>query len=98
MGLEDLIRKAAEKGLTHLTLWPTPSADGKKVYWVAKATPSTQHSYVQNENADPIKALTAVLDNLPAARTRKKVTAKVSEPTREPEPEQSELDAWLPRG
>lgn len=93
MALEDLIEQAAAKGLTHLTLYPVQSEDGKKTYWAARATPSTMHSYVQTEATDPVKALTAVLESLPAAKKRK-VTATVSEPTREatPEPDAIERD------
>jgi hypothetical protein len=81
MALEDLLKKACEKGLTHLTLWPVQSHDGKTTYWIAKGTPSSAYGYVQSEDKDPIKALTTVLENLPAAKKRK-VTGAVREPTR----------------
>jgi hypothetical protein len=46
MTLEDLLREAAAKGLTHLSLHPVHSGDNKTVYWRATATPSTMHKYV----------------------------------------------------
>lgn len=77
MTLEDLLREAAAKGLTHLTLYPIDSVDGKTVYWNARATPSTTHSYVQAANYDPVVAVTTVLDALPRAQRRKSPSARV---------------------
>lgn len=84
--LEDLLRAAAAKGLTHLTVYPVESADKKTIYWHARATPSSQHSYVHEIVADDIVgAMTAVLERMPAAKKRaapKKgdVTVAVTEP------------------
>jgi len=85
--LEDLLMQAADKGLTHLSLWPVPSQDGKKVYWRAQATPSTGHSYITTTSKLPHDAMAAVLLALPKAPKRK-VTAAVTgspEPQREME-------------
>jgi hypothetical protein len=81
MTLEQALREAAAKGLTHVTMWPVPSQDRKTTYWYARATPSTAHSYVQTQNVDPVAALTAVLESLPKApkRVAKKVTATVTD-------------------
>lgn len=80
MALEDLIHEAAAKGMTHLTIWPVPSEDGKKTYWSARATPSTMHSYVQAAHHDPVTALELVLKGLPRApkRAPRKITATVT--------------------
>jgi hypothetical protein len=102
MALEDLLREAAAKGLTHLSIHPVPSEDGKKVYWRATATPSTGHQYVQAANQDLIVALELVLKSLPRATRRR--AEKISEPQMEvtatvksePEP-QEEIDRWLPK-
>lgn len=77
MGIEDALREAAAKGMTHVTLWPVPSQDGKSTYWHARATPSTGHHYVSAAETDPAKALMQVLEELPRAkkRTAAKVTA-----------------------
>jgi hypothetical protein len=68
--LEELIREACKRGLTHLTLYPVPSQDNKTLYWCARATPSTGHSYVQTQTLDPIEAMTEVLKALPKAPKR----------------------------
>lgn len=70
MTLEDLLREAAAKGLTHLSLHPVPSEDGKSTYWRASATPSTQHKYVQAATHDPAEAVRIVLEALPRAPRR----------------------------
>lgn len=70
MTLEDLLREAAAKGLTHLSLHPVPSDDGKTTYWRASATPSTQHKYVQAATLDPAEAVRVVLEALPRAPRR----------------------------
>lgn len=72
MTLEDRIKEAAAKGLTHLTLWPVFSTDGKTTYWCVRATPSTQHRYVQATNLDPVAALDEALRELPRASRRSK--------------------------
>lgn len=84
--MEELLKAAADRGMTHFTLYPTPSQDSKKIYWCARATPSTQHGFVQVVDQDPVKAASAVLEHLPKAKLRaaKKVTVAVSEP--EPQP------------
>ena len=74
--LEALLRQACEKGLTHLTLAPTPSADGKTTYWGARATPSGQHMYVAVNHTDPVVALKGVLLGLPKAGRRKIVKSE----------------------
>jgi len=68
--LEDLLREVCKRGLTHLSLSPTPSEDGKKVYWRATAAPSTMHKYVSVNAEDPVEALSVVLAELPKAKTR----------------------------
>lgn len=70
MALEDLLREAAAKGLTHLSLHPVQSEDGKMTYWRCSATPSTVHKYVQTANTDPAKAMEIVLEALPRAPKR----------------------------
>lgn len=98
MTFEDLLREAAAKGLTHFTIWPTPSEDRKTVYWTARATPSTQHSYVQSHGTDPVDVALAVLKSLPKApkREQKKITATVKEPPAIETPA-GEMDEWLPK-
>lgn len=110
MTLEELITQAAARGLTHLTLYPEQSSDGKKTYWAARATPSTGHHFVAAADMDPVKALTTVLDNLPKAP--KRVTAAVKKFDEENPPLSempqrtsasaaakldSELENWLPK-
>ena len=68
--LEEALREAAAKGITHLTLYPVETEDRKTTYWHAKATPSSAHSYVQVTTTDPVDALTAVLKALPKAPRR----------------------------
>lgn len=80
MALEDLIREAAAKGLTHLSLHPVHSEDRKTVYWRCTATPSTMHKYVHVTTTDPVEAMLAVLASLPKAGRRKALTAAVSVP------------------
>lgn len=84
MTLEDTLREAATRGLTHLTLYPTWSNDGKTTYWNARATPSTGHQYVSAAHSDPVEAVRVVLTELP--RCKKRVTATVTEPQMEKEP------------
>lgn len=106
MMLEDLLREAASKGLTHLSLHTVWSADQKTVYWAARATPSTGHSYIQVQGKDPVELLTQVLKALPKAPKRAapaskaqrelEVTATVNATNAEAEPE-SEIDKWLPK-
>jgi hypothetical protein len=90
--LEEALKLAAERGLTHLTLYPVPSADNKITYWHAKATPSTGHNYVQITTTDPVDAVVQVLQALPRApkRAAAKITATVNEPA-------AEIDKWLPQ-
>lgn len=81
MTLEELLADACEKGLTHLTVWPIPSADGKQTYWAARATPSTSHQYVAAQSKFAVDAITEVLLALPKARKRgTKITAAVTDP------------------
>lgn len=70
MALEDLIREAASRGITHLSLSPTPSEDGRTIYWAARATPSTEHKYISCNTLDPVDAITQVLLALPKAPKR----------------------------
>ncbi len=72
--LEDLLREAAARGITHLSLAPTPSEDGKKTYWQARATPSTEHKYVQCACEDPVEAVAQVLQAM--AKAPKRTQAK----------------------
>lgn len=71
MALEDLIREAAAKGLTHLSLHPVHSEDRKTTYWRCTATPSTMHKYVHVTTTDPVEAILTVLASLPKAGRRK---------------------------
>lgn len=94
MTLEEQLREAVAKGLTHLTLYPTPSDDGKKLYWRATATPSTGHKYVTTTSMDPIEAIGEVLKALPKAPKRApagKVTATVIVGDHDPEPARAGL-------
>ncbi len=102
--LEEALKLACQKGMTHLTLYPVPSADNKTTYWNARATPSTGHSYVQIATLDPVDAVLQVLKALPSAK--KRVTAKVTRdddhrmpiPGIEPStPEQETMQTWLPK-
>lgn len=70
MNLEEALREAAAKGLTHITLWPVASHDRKKTYWYARATPSTGHSYISANGDDPVEVMMQVLDALPKAPKR----------------------------
>lgn len=70
VNLNDLLREAAKRGLTHLSLSPVHSADGKKVYWHATASPSTVHKYISTTSLDPTEALIQVLTALPKAPKR----------------------------
>lgn len=72
MTLEELFKEACAKGITHFTLYPVPSQDGKTLYWCARATPSTGHSYVQTQTLNPIEAIIEVLKSLPKAPKRAK--------------------------
>lgn len=104
MTLEEQLRDAAAKGLTHLTLYPTPSADNKTTYWNARATPSTGHQYVMAAHLDPIEAVRTVLEELPRAKKRAPnpnpnlygsgVTAAVTDAPLSPN---GELETWLPK-
>jgi hypothetical protein len=71
VGLEDLIREATKRGLTHLSLHPVHSEDNKTVYWRCTATPSTMHKYVHVTTNDPVEAIEQVLKALPKAPARK---------------------------
>lgn len=75
MALEDLIREAAAKGLTHLSLHPVHSEDRKTTYWRCSATPSTMHKYVQVTTTDPVEAVLTVLASLPKAPKRARTSA-----------------------
>lgn len=92
--LEDLLREAAAKGLTHLSLHPVPSENNKTVYWRCSATPSTMHKYVSTTMLDPVESVVAVLKALPKVPRKSaanaiirgelfdpKVTAAVTEPS-----------------
>lgn len=80
MALEDLLRDAAKRGITHLSLHPTPSEDGKTIYWRAQATPSTGHKYVSCADLDPVVALAGVLHGLPKAPARTPSTKSAAMP------------------
>jgi hypothetical protein len=110
MALEEALLEAASKGLTHLTLYPVASNDGKTIYWHARATPSTGHSYVQTATLDPVESLAQVLQALPRASKR---TTAISHREQAPELEVTEdvnaitatviappdeLASWLPKG
>ncbi len=88
--LETLLREACERGITHLTLYPVPSTDGKTAIWHARGTPSTMHKYVSAVDYDPIKALTAVLLGLPKAPKQRAPKKGEGRP--------AELDAPTPAG
>jgi len=70
MALEDLLREAAAKGLTHLSLHPVHSEDTKTVYWRCTATPSTMHKYVHVTTLDPVEAVEQAIKALPRAGRR----------------------------
>jgi hypothetical protein len=70
MTLEEAVTEAAAKGLTHLSLAPVPSQDGKKMYWHASAAPSTGHQYVHGNAENPVGALMEALTQLPKAKKR----------------------------
>jgi len=76
--LEELLKEACTKGMVHLTLYPVHSQDQKTIYWCARATPSTGHSYVQTQTLDPIEAVIQTLKALPKApkRSAKEVSAR----------------------
>ena len=69
--LAELIREKAARGMTHLTLYPVPSVDGKQTYWCARCTPSTEHRYSQAAAADPITAITQALQEMANAPKRR---------------------------
>jgi hypothetical protein len=98
--LEEALREAAAKGLTHLTLYPVESEDRKTTYWHAKATPSSAHSYVQVTTTDPAEALAAVLKALPKAPRRAAPTNPPladHEVTATVKPQQEDIETWLPK-
>jgi hypothetical protein len=113
VALEDLLREAAKRGLTHLSLHPVHSDDNKTVYWRCSATPSTMHKYVSTTTLDPVESVAAVLKAMPKApkRSAKELTVAVSEPNLRaggdpPVPEDlltppktpaGEMDEWLPK-
>ena len=68
--IEDALREAAAKGLTHLSVHPVPSADGKQVYWRATASPSTNHFPAVGNGTDIVEAVTQALKALPGAKRR----------------------------
>lgn len=76
MTLEEHLREGCAKGLTHLSLYPVPSADGKTTYWHATASPSTQHQYVKHTCLDPVEVVAQVLQLLPRATRRVTATVK----------------------
>ena len=106
---DDLLRLAAERGVTHLTIWPVPSADGKTTYWKARGQPSTNHKYVECSDTDPVIALRGVLIGMPKAPKRAapsgvkptkdepEITATVTEAPPPAAPHQETIDTWLPR-
>lgn len=104
---DDLLRLACERGITHLTLYPIPSTDGKKIYWQARGTPSTEHKYIQTSDTDPVVALRGVLIGLPKAGKRNRSQSKDPRPgaaNADPEitaavtpVEPETLDSWLPK-
>lgn len=95
--LEDLLRAACERGVTHLSLYPVSSADGKKVYWSARGTPSTNHKHVTVNDTDPVVALRGVLIGLPKApKARAAVSHKPAKPTELAEtPAENEITATV---
>ena len=111
--LEDALKLACAKGMTHLTLYPVESSDRKKMYWHARATPSTGHGYVFGTALDPVEAVTTVLKNLPSAKQRavsketgrQHVSHRASDPPDEVTATATEtplepetFDTWLPKG
>lgn len=106
MTLEERIKEACDKGLTHLTVWPVPSVDGKHTYWAARATPSTGHAYVSTQSKFAVDAIAEVLAQLPKAKSRslpppREFTAAVTDPVAVAKEEfsqiTSEIDRWLPK-
>jgi hypothetical protein len=89
MTLEEQLREAAARGLTHLTVYPVPSEDGKTTYWAARATPSIRHGYVSTSTLDIVEAMSTCLAALPKAKAREqkeKVTGAVTA--------ENALDKW----
>lgn len=83
MTLEELLREAAAKGITYLSVYPVPSQDGKVTYWNASASPSTNHFPSKGQGTDIIEAVTLALQGMHGAKKRtppkKEVTATVTE-------------------
>jgi hypothetical protein len=78
IALQDRLLDAAAKGLTHLSVWPTHSTDGKTTYWTCRATPSNEFSYVEATHTSIDIAIMDCLIAMKAAKKRKKeVTATV---------------------
>ena len=99
MTLEEQLREAAARGLTHLTVYPVPSDDGKTTYWAARATPSVRHGYVSTATLDIVDAMSTCLAALPKAREREqkkeKVTGTVTEANASADdPAENTLDKW----
>lgn len=67
MTLEEALKQACERGMTHLSLWPVPSDDRKTTYWKATAAPSTQHRRSEGTSTDPVEAVLAALVEMPKA-------------------------------
>lgn len=106
--LDEALKLACQKGMTHLTIYPIPSADNKTIYWCARATPSTGHSYVQVATLDPVEAVMEVLKALPSAKRRAAISkdrgstyearhTPVTAPVTETPPEPETMNTWLPK-
>lgn len=67
MTLEEALKQACERGMTHLSLWPVPSDDRKTTYWKATAAPSTQHRRSEGTSTDPVDAVLKALTEMPKA-------------------------------
>lgn len=67
MTLEEALKQACDRGMTHLSLWPVPSDDRKTTYWKATAAPSTQHRRSEGTSTDPVEAVLAALVEMPKA-------------------------------
>lgn len=100
MTLEDLLKQAAARGLTHMALYPVNSLDKQKTYWTATAAPSSGHHYVRGTDLDPVVALKTALTDLPKAKLRAppaKLKSDVTAAVTEAKTEQEDLTTWLPK-
>lgn len=68
--LEEALRDAAARGITHLSIYPVHSADRKIVYWHASASPSTEHLPAKASSLDIVEAAAQALHGMARAPKR----------------------------